>query len=87
VNWTSMAELTAGFSRPNGPSFPTAPSRACQPGYAGFPARFRWTSLAELRVDLHGRTLTHTHMIVSRGIADTLPIRWNCPREVILCEV
>ncbi|MCE9611814.1 MAG: metallophosphoesterase [Chthoniobacter sp.] len=25
-------------------------------------------------------------MIVSRGIADTLPIRWNCPREVILCH-
>ncbi len=26
-------------------------------------------------------------MIVSRGVADTLPIRFNCPREVILCEI
>jgi predicted MPP superfamily phosphohydrolase len=26
-------------------------------------------------------------MIVSRGVADTFPIRFNCPREVILCEV
>jgi hypothetical protein len=26
-------------------------------------------------------------MIVSRGAADTLPIRWNCPREVIACEI
>jgi predicted MPP superfamily phosphohydrolase len=24
--------------------------------------------------------------IVSRGAGDTLPLRWNCPREVILCE-
>jgi predicted MPP superfamily phosphohydrolase len=26
-------------------------------------------------------------MIVSRGVADTFPVRFNCPREVILCEV
>lgn len=26
-------------------------------------------------------------MFVSRGVADTLPIRFNCPREVILCEI
>jgi predicted MPP superfamily phosphohydrolase len=26
-------------------------------------------------------------LLVSRGAADTLPIRWNCPREVILCEI
>lgn len=25
--------------------------------------------------------------IVSRGAGDTLPIRWNCPREVIICEL
>jgi predicted MPP superfamily phosphohydrolase len=25
--------------------------------------------------------------IVSRGAGDTLPLRWNCPREVILCEI
>jgi uncharacterized protein len=26
-------------------------------------------------------------MIVSRGVNDTLPIRWNCPREVIVCTI
>jgi uncharacterized protein len=26
-------------------------------------------------------------MLVSRGVHDTLPIRWNCPREVILCSL
>jgi predicted MPP superfamily phosphohydrolase len=26
-------------------------------------------------------------MLVSRGLADTLPVRFNCPREVVLCEV
>ncbi|MEO8610426.1 MAG: metallophosphoesterase [Chloroflexota bacterium] len=26
-------------------------------------------------------------MIVSRGVNDTLPVRWNCPREVILCKI
>ena len=26
-------------------------------------------------------------MIVSRGVSDTVPIRLNCPREVILCEL
>jgi predicted MPP superfamily phosphohydrolase len=26
-------------------------------------------------------------LIVSRGAADTFPFRFNCPREVILCEV
>jgi predicted MPP superfamily phosphohydrolase len=26
-------------------------------------------------------------MLVSRGAADTLPFRWNCPREVIVCEI
>jgi predicted MPP superfamily phosphohydrolase len=26
-------------------------------------------------------------MLVSRGVADTLPLRFNCPREVILCEI
>jgi predicted MPP superfamily phosphohydrolase len=26
-------------------------------------------------------------MLVSRGVADTLPVRFNCPREVLLCEV
>ena len=28
-----------------------------------------------------------TTMLVSRGCADTLPIRWRCPREVIACEI
>jgi predicted MPP superfamily phosphohydrolase len=26
-------------------------------------------------------------MLVSRGVADTLPVRWNCPREILLCEL
>lgn len=26
-------------------------------------------------------------LLVSRGVSDTLPVRWNCPREVILCEI
>jgi predicted MPP superfamily phosphohydrolase len=26
-------------------------------------------------------------LLVSRGAADTFPIRFNCPREVILCEI
>ncbi len=25
--------------------------------------------------------------IMTRGAGDTLPLRWNCPREVILCEI
>ena len=43
----------------------------------------RWTGL---RFDLTTLGLPST-MIVSRGAADTLPIRWNCPRELILCTV
>lgn len=26
-------------------------------------------------------------LLVSRGVADTFPFRFNCPREVILCEI
>ncbi|MES2571514.1 MAG: hypothetical protein V4710_15855, partial [Verrucomicrobiota bacterium] len=26
-------------------------------------------------------------LVVSRGCADTLPVRWRCPREVVLCEL
>ncbi|WKZ56692.1 MAG: metallophosphoesterase [Bdellovibrionota bacterium] len=26
-------------------------------------------------------------LLVSRGVADTLPLRFNCPREVVLCEL
>lgn len=46
-----------------------------------YPGRwfFRWNVLRE---DVQG-----TPLIVSRGINDTLPIRWNCPREVLLCEL
>jgi predicted MPP superfamily phosphohydrolase len=31
-------------------------------------------------------TEKNTTMLVSKGLNDTLPIRWNCPREVILCS-
>lgn len=39
----------------------------------------RWTGL---RFDLGATTL-----LVSRGVADTLPVRFRCPREVLLCEL
>ncbi len=37
----------------------------------------------------HGRRFEDREsvMLVSRGAADTFPFRWNCPREVILCEI
>jgi predicted MPP superfamily phosphohydrolase len=28
-----------------------------------------------------------TRLIVSRGVSDLIPIRWRCPREVVLCHV
>jgi len=28
-----------------------------------------------------------TRLIVSRGVSDLVPIRWRCPREVVLCYV
>jgi uncharacterized protein len=28
-----------------------------------------------------------TRLVVSRGVSDLLPIRWNCPREVVLCHI
>lgn len=28
-----------------------------------------------------------TRLVVSRGVSDLLPIRWQCPREVVLCLV
>ncbi len=28
-----------------------------------------------------------TRLVVSRGVSDRLPIRWKCPREVVLCCV
>jgi len=35
--------------------------------------------------------LTHragsSRLVVSRGVSDLLPIRWRCPREVVLCHV
>ena len=40
---------------------------------------FRWNGL---RFSECGCT-----MWVSRGMADTLPMRWNCPREVLLCQL
>ena len=36
---------------------------------------YRWNGL---RFDGNGSTL-----LVSRGVRDTLPLRWNCPREVL----
>jgi uncharacterized protein len=28
-----------------------------------------------------------TRLVVSRGVSDLVPIRWNCPREVVLCHI
>jgi predicted MPP superfamily phosphohydrolase len=28
-----------------------------------------------------------TRLVVSRGVSDLVPIRWRCPREVVLCQV
>ena len=28
-----------------------------------------------------------SRLVVSRGVSDLLPIRWMCPREVVLCHV
>ena len=28
-----------------------------------------------------------TRLVVSRGVSDLVPIRWQCPREVVLCYV
>jgi predicted MPP superfamily phosphohydrolase len=33
--------------------------------------------------DRHGST----RLVVSRGVSDLVPIRWRCPREVVLCHV
>jgi predicted MPP superfamily phosphohydrolase len=41
---------------------------------------YRWNGLRF--EDKSGRTL-----LVSRGVQDTLPLRWNCPREVILVHI
>jgi uncharacterized protein len=40
---------------------------------------YRWNGLRFCEGD--------STMLVSRGAADTLPVRWNCPREVIACEI
>lgn len=28
-----------------------------------------------------------TRLVVSRGVSDLIPVRWRCPREVVLCTV
>jgi predicted MPP superfamily phosphohydrolase len=28
-----------------------------------------------------------TRLVVSRGVSDLVPVRWQCPREVVLCYV
>ncbi len=46
-----------------------------------FPAAwvYRWNGP---RFEEDGATL-----LVSRGVADTVPIRWNCPRELLVVEI
>jgi len=40
---------------------------------------YRWNGL---RFDKNGKTL-----LISRGVQDTLPLRWNCPREVVIVDI
>jgi len=40
---------------------------------------YRWNGL---RFEENGSTL-----LVSRGVRDTVPLRWNCPREVIVVDL
>ena len=40
---------------------------------------YRWNGL---RFDKEGRTL-----LISRGVQDTLPLRWNCPREALIVDI
>jgi predicted MPP superfamily phosphohydrolase len=40
---------------------------------------YRWNGLRFAR--------SASTMLVSRGASDTLPLRWNCPREILLCEL
>lgn len=41
---------------------------------------YRWNGLRF--EDKDGRTL-----LISRGVQDTLPLRWNCPREVLIVDI
>lgn len=41
---------------------------------------YRWNGLRF--DDPDGKTL-----LISRGVQDTLPLRWNCPREVLLVQI
>jgi predicted MPP superfamily phosphohydrolase len=34
-----------------------------------------------------GRERGSTRLVVSRGVSDLIPVRWRCPREVVLCSV
>ena len=40
---------------------------------------YRWNGL---RFDRNGKIL-----LISRGVQDTLPLRWNCPREVLIVDI
>jgi uncharacterized protein len=33
------------------------------------------------------QTHDQTHLLVSRGCSDLIPIRWRCPREILLCII
>lgn len=42
-----------------------------------YPGSFLYRNLSDRK------TLGSTHLVVSRGLGDTLALRWNCPREVV----
>jgi hypothetical protein len=33
------------------------------------------------------RQFGSTRLVVSRGVSDLIPVRWRCPREIILCHI
>lgn len=49
--------------------------------------RFEPTELTRYATSTPGVCPRLTTLLVSRGAADTFPVRWNCPREVVLCTV
>ncbi|GAA4114075.1 metallophosphoesterase [Aquimarina addita] len=50
-------------------------------GTANFPGKFFY------KYCMDRTRIKDTILVVSKGLGDTLPIRWNCPKEVILIHI
>lgn len=56
--------------------------------FVAFEARGRlWPAAAFYRGACLRRKEGRSWLIVSRGVSDLIPVRWQCPREVVLCVV